>query len=48
MDDNHYVYLFSRESGKLLGSEKGGRQVILSAKFTGEDTFVTIGIKHFK
>eukprot|EP00919_Chromeraceae_sp_WS-2016_P015597 GHVR01036799.1.p2 GENE.GHVR01036799.1~~GHVR01036799.1.p2 ORF type:complete len:157 (-),score=21.16 GHVR01036799.1:2011-2481(-) len=48
LDDNHYVYLFDKERGKLIGSEKGGRDVIIDMKFVGEDSFVSIGVKHFK
>ena len=48
LDDNHYVYLFSVSSGKLIGSEKGGRDVIIDLKWIDEDNFVSIGVKHYK
>ena len=48
LDDNHYVYLFEVGSGKMLGSEKGGRDVIIDLKWVNEDNFVTIGVKHYK
>jgi WD40 repeat protein len=48
LDDNHYVYLFSVGSGKLLGSEKGGRDVIIDMKWVDEDNFISIGVKHYK
>ena len=31
-----------------MGSEKGGRDVIIDLKWVDEDNFVTIGIKHYK
>ena len=48
LDDNHYLYLFEVDSGKLIGSEKGGRDVIIDLKWVDEDKFVTIGVKHYK
>jgi len=33
LDDNHYVYVFLISSGKLLTSEKGGRDVIIDLKW---------------
>ena len=48
LDDNHYVYIFLVNSGKLLTSEKGGRDVIIDIKWIDEDNFVSIGVKHYK
>lgn len=48
LDDNHYVYVFLISSGKLLTSEKGGRDVIIDLKWIDEDNFVSIGVKHYK
>lgn len=33
MDDDHYIYLFEVDSGKLIVSEKGGRQFITALKW---------------
>lgn len=33
MDDDHYIYIFDIQSGKLLCSEKGGREFITSLKW---------------
>lgn len=35
LDDDHYVYVFDIESGALVASEKGGRDVILGMKWAG-------------
>ena len=48
LDDNHYLYLFQIDSGKMIGSEKGGRDVIIDLKWVDDDNFVTIGVKHYK
>ena len=40
--------MFDKDQGKLLASEKGGRDVIIDMKFISETSFVSIGIKHFK
>ena len=48
LDDDHYIYMFDIQSGKMLGSEKGGRDVIIDLKWVTEDNFVTIGVKHYK
>ena len=48
LDDDHTVYLFLVSSGKLIGSEKGGREVIIDLKWLDDDNFVSIGVKHYK
>lgn len=48
MDDDHYVYLFELASGKLICSEKGGREFITGLGWVDPETFVTIGVKHYK
>lgn len=48
LDDNHYVFVFDIEKGTLLASEKGGREVIISLAWVDDDTFVSIGPKHYK
>jgi hypothetical protein len=35
LDDNHEIYLWDYTSGKLLKSEKGGRDVIIAMEWVG-------------
>ena len=48
MDDDHTLALYNLGTNSLIISNKGDREKILSAEFTSEDEFVTIGVKHFK
>lgn len=48
LDDNHYVFVFDLQKGTLLASEKGGREVILGLKWINDNSFVSVGLKHFK
>ena len=48
LDDNHYVFVFDINSGTLLASEKGGRDVIIDMKWADDQHFVSVGVKHYK
>lgn len=48
LDDDHYLYLFDVDKGMLLASEKGGRDVIIAMKWIREDSFVSVGLKHYR
>ena len=48
MDDDHYITLFQLSSGKQICTEKGGRQFITGLSWLDAETFVTVGIKHYK
>ena len=48
LDDDHYIYLFNKESGALMATEKGGKDVIIGLKWANEQSFVSVGLKHYK
>ena len=48
MDDNHIVMVFDRKTGAKCATEKGGREFIVALEFVDENSFVSVGIKHFK
>ena len=48
IDDNHMVVVFDIETWELLFCEKGDTAKILDCTWIDENSFVTIGIKHYK
>ena len=48
MDDNHIVMVFDRKTGTKYATEKGGKEFIVAVEFVNKNTFVSVGIKHFK
>ena len=49
IDVDHSVAIFDLEgSGACLWSDKGGPEVIIDVRFTDENNFATVGVKHFK
>lgn len=49
MDDDHKISIYDAENSySLVATEKGGREFILGAVWTNENSFVTVGLKHYK
>lgn len=48
IDDNHMVVVFDVASGNILGCEKGDTAKIVDLEWESEESFVSVGIKHFK
>ena len=48
IDDNHMVVVFDVDKKNVIGCEKGDTAKIVDLEWVSEDSFVTVGIKHFK
>jgi hypothetical protein len=48
IDDNHMVVVFDIKTKELLFCEKGDTAKILECTWIDENSFVTVGIKHYK
>lgn len=48
MDEDHTVAILDLDNGKILAVSKGTRKVITKIVWTGQSSFVTVGISHFK
>jgi microtubule-associated protein-like 6 len=48
LDDDHYIYVFDIRTGALIASEKGGRDVIIGMRWVSDNSFVSVGVKHYR
>jgi len=48
LDDDHYIYVFDIRTGALVASEKGGRDVIIGMRWVSDNSFVSVGVKHYR
>jgi microtubule-associated protein-like 6 len=48
IDVDHCMAIFDVVKGVVLWSDKGGPDVIIDVRFANEDSFVTVGVKHYK
>lgn len=48
MDDDHSIAVLDLDSGKVLATSKGTKKVITRLLWTSPNTFVSVGICHYK
>ncbi len=48
MDDDHSIAVLDLDSGKVLATSKGTKKVITRLVWTSPNTFVSVGICHYK
>lgn len=48
LDDDHNIFVFNIQTGALLTSEKGGKDVIIGMRWVSDSSFVSVGVKHFR
>jgi hypothetical protein len=48
MDENHEVCVIDLKKKSVIGKQKGGKKVILKAKWVTNSEFITIGINHYR